>query len=185
MKVLDAYEAIRKDLRQEDRGNKDYRPRLGLYPMEKARFSISARAVTREEAEAAIRGFPAAQGWVCRQSSLDVFPTADARPDPNKGGVILSAELVATDGQRSLHLRQDGMGGWIVTEIAEGDAISAAAIDGLAHTTCLIGDNRVEGWLLYRVYWRHDEDQGYQTCASRLAEIRRDPKHKTKPCKEA
>ncbi len=183
MNVLDAYKAIREELRKEDK-NRDYRPRMGLYPMEEIRFSISARTVTRDEAEAAIQGFPAGQGWACRQSSLDVFRTSDTRPDPSRGGVILSAELVADDGQRSLHLRQDGGGGWVVTEIAEGDAAGEAGIDGLAHTTCLIGDNRVEGWLLYRVYWSHDKDQGWQTCASRLAGIRHDPKHRNNLCKE-
>lgn len=184
MRVLQAYEAIREELRQKDR-DEGYRPRLGLYPMQEARFSISSQTVGQYEAEAAIHDFPAAQGWVCRQSSLDVFQTADARPDPGEGGVILSAELVAGDRQRSLHLRQDGHGCWILTEIAEGDAAGATAIDGLAHTARIIGDNRVEGWLLYRVYWDYDEDQGWQTCASRLSEISRDPKHQNYPRKEA
>lgn len=181
MKVVDAYEAIRRELRDEDRG---YRPRLGLYQMGEVRFSISSRAVAHDEAEAEIQGFPAEQGWVCRQSKLHVFHTANTRPDPNAGGVILSAELVASDRQRSLHVRQDGMGGWILTKIAEGASADDAATDGLAHTTCLIGDNRVEGWVLYRVYWCHDKDQGWRTCAYRLQGLCRDPDHKFSPCRK-
>lgn len=176
--VLDAYEAIRLEIEREDRAGKDTHPYMGLYKMEPVYFSITTRTVNQAEAEQALAAFPAQQGWVCRQSSLNVFDHPNDRPDPTEGGVLLSAELVATDDQRSLHLRQNGAGAWLLSELCEGTAVNQAkAVDGLAHSVDLIGNSSVARKdLSYRVYWRHDADHGWQTCASRLHRTRRPAK---------
>lgn len=185
--VLKAFEAIRNKIDREDR-NRELRkpPFVDIYAMAEARFTITTRTVSQAEAEAALTRFQPEQGWVCRQSSLEVFAPNEAPPDPSNGGVLLSAELVGADANRSLHLRQNGMGDWLLSELCEGDAAQGGNVtQGLAHTTCLIGIDRVGGWLLYRVYWRHDPAHGWRTCAARLQGIQRDANHKSKPCRSA
>ncbi|MGB1108957.1 MAG: hypothetical protein ACPG4N_01295 [Gammaproteobacteria bacterium] len=184
--TLAAFEAIRQRIVQEDQRTPGWmQPAMDIYAMEAVRFSIDARRVTQDEAESALAAFDAQQGWICRQSSLDVFQTTHKRPNPNTGGVLLSAELVASDDRHSLHLRQDGHGGWIISDIREADLAGPDALDGLMHTTCQIGTNPVEGWLLYRVYWTHSEPIGWHPQISRFLRIDPDEKHSNKPCRPA
>ncbi|MGB0723321.1 MAG: hypothetical protein ACPGU7_13095 [Gammaproteobacteria bacterium] len=181
--TLAAFEAIRREISRADRSKRDWKtPAMDIHAMEPAWYSQQSRRASLDEAETAIKDFPADQGWICRQSTIDVFQAPNQRPASTQGGALLSAELVSKANSRSLHVRQNGHGDWIITEISEGDANDPAATEGLAHTSCLIGDQRVEGWLHYRVFWTHEEPFGWRASASRFLGITKDPKHTRNPC---
>jgi hypothetical protein len=62
-----------------------------------------------------LQAFAPEQGWLCFQSVVAEFWRAADLPSPSgQNGVILSGECVNTAGE-SLHVRQNGRGGWRVT----------------------------------------------------------------------
>lgn len=100
------------------------------------------------------------QGWICFQSRVVALPLERL---PEDAGLPLSAELA--HGDESLHLLPDGAGGWILTEIREGEGDEALA-DDVVH---LIRGER-GGRLHYRRYWRR-EASGFAPFAARLVRL--------------
>lgn len=106
-------------------------------------------------------------GWLYFQHTLWHSKSDISLPTQfdKEAGYLLYGELVSEDNQNSLHIRQDGQGGWIVTEFSE--------IDGgkthLVETIRLLGEFEKVGDLKYRVYWSFDsENNMYRQTAARF-----------------
>lgn len=113
-----------------------------------------------------IQSFGPTQGWLCYQSAVIAFPPGGLpKPDPALG-LLLSGELANAD-QESLHIRQDGRGGWRVTRFTPGQGKTFLVDDQafIAHTANS-GDRTQPHRLCYRRYWTTDDDHGvHQTAA--------------------
>ena len=106
-----------------------------------------------------IRAFGADQGWVCFQSRVRWFTPGDPFP---QDGTVLSAELAAGP-EHSLHLRQDGAGGWLAVRFSTGTGEPF-----LAEQTRILSEPPELGALCYQVLWQHDPDRGYRAVAARF-----------------
>jgi len=114
-----------------------------------------------EEVRQKVAEFAPEQGWLCFQSKVDYFR------EPAKmsfSGILLYGEVVKKATNQSLHIREEGQNGWILTyfEETEGD-------NYLVENTVLLGEKELApNKLGYRVYWQHDEKQGYRQLAARF-----------------
>lgn len=135
-----------------------------------ARFSIDEYGGLLDK----INAFKASEGWLTLQSKNIRFKAGDDLAQWAKHGWILQGELV--NGDTSLQIKGDGVGGWIVSEIVE---VNDDA-DGLLETVSFIAMPEVEEKeqglndrdknqrLYYQVYWRKDENLGYRREQSRF-----------------
>jgi hypothetical protein len=101
------------------------------------------------------------QGWLQFQSQVTTF-IAGAVPEPAPDwGVLLAAEAVDAAG-RSIHLRQHGTGGWLLTVCTPADDTSAEVEDDLvlADEVTQLPTDRAPGPLRYRRYWSLDPATG-------------------------
>jgi len=93
------------------------------------------------------------QGWLQFQSHQQYFTDGLPKPKPD-WGCLLAAEAVTDDGH-SLILRQYSGPGWLLSTHSH-DEKGDGLYDKIRHR--LHGAN---GFLVYRRYWRQDENRGY------------------------
>ena len=123
-----------------------------------------------------INTFLPADGWISYQSSVEQFQSMSVLPDiTNETGLILQAELVQTgDSKKSLHIRQNGTGGWIINTITqiENNDTETGILEKSKYITMPSRENKTEGCLHYQTYWQLNENgEGYQKNLSRLVKI--------------
>ena len=110
-----------------------------------------------------IAAFAPNQGWLCYQSAVVAFPPGGLPEADADRGLILSGELTNT-AKHSLHIRQDGRGGWHLTRFTPG-AGDAYLVDD----HCLIAhgsDPQHPRRLHYRRYWTQDDQHGIRQAAA-------------------
>jgi hypothetical protein len=148
-----------------------------LLGSEKPRFDICTLKIdpkpclSSEGVRQALQDFHPEQGWLCFQSKLTRFLPNEPLPD---AGVLLYGEVKNKDGS-SLHIQQDGEGGWILTyyhEQSNGDTYLAENVLLIAET--YPDDPRNTRYdLKYRVFWgaldygqEDDDGQGWRQIAA-------------------
>lgn len=178
--VLTAYERIRSTF---DRG--DVSRQVPLPRMDLVRFRCRRETpdpTTPQAVIQAVTDFTPSQGWLCLQSKVLILDCAEdlEQGNPNDG-VILSGELVR-GANHSLHIRQNGQGGWILLYIDEGEGdqeglVHNARLLGNQHYLATVGENARAGVLCYRVYWTHEHEHGWRQSLSRLCGMYRHADH--------
>ena len=118
-----------------------------------------------------IEAFAPKQGWLCFQSEVAYFCQQDFCKNHSipSHGIILYGEVV--NDQSSLHIREEGQGGWILTELTEtqGDEYLVERKRFLGEGKVLPGGKRLSpDKLYYRIYWQHDKEYGYRQFAARF-----------------
>jgi hypothetical protein len=108
-----------------------------------------------------IEEFAPEQGWLCFQSEVKYF----CEPaEMSFSGILLYGEVVKNTTNQSLHIREDGQNGWILTYFEETNENIY-----LVENTVFLGEtNLVSNQLRYRVYWQHENNQGYYQLAARF-----------------
>jgi len=148
-----------------------------LLGAEEPRFDICSLNIDPESCAApeavreALQDFDPEEGWLCFQSALKRFLKGELLPD---AGVILYGEVKGKDG-RSLHIQQDGEGGWVLTYYHE----QSGGDTHLAEDVFLIAEaypddpKNTRYDLKYRVYWgdsdygkKDDDGQGWRQIAA-------------------
>lgn len=118
--------------------------------------------------------FKATQGWFAFQS--DVLFFTDAQDITYPQGYLLNGECINADGA-SLNVREDGNGGWKVTEFLEVDGdpdTDAQTHHCMVDESVMLGKCREDApdnaqpKICYRRYWKHTEDIGYHIFVSRF-----------------
>jgi len=118
---------------------------------------------TSEEVEAKVKAFEPIQGWLCFQSEIKYFCKNCKEQTMPYTGILLYGEVVNAAGE-SLHIREDGQGGWILTILTE-----TKGEQYLVETKEFLGEKKLAPEkLYYRVYWQYDEEQGYHQFAARF-----------------
>lgn len=135
-------------------------------PMESVWLRIETqrhfREPAREALRAAIESFEFTDGWVCFTGKVEAYASFASLP---RDMTMLSAEL--RRGQtESLHVRQDGQGGWLLTRMTETSHSPGQQL--LASDQQFISTRKELGPLRYRVYWRYDDGQGYRKYVARF-----------------
>jgi len=101
------------------------------------------------------------QGWLCFQNKVKFFRKEEQIPTDST--ILLYGEVVNADGI-SLHIREDGQGGWILTYLTETDGN-----EYLVENQTFLGEKKLAPErLYYRVYWQNDDKQGYRRVAARF-----------------
>jgi hypothetical protein len=106
-----------------------------------------------------LRAFAPGSGWLCFQSHrVDVEQGALPEPKPH-WGLLLSAECFDPDTGHSLHLRQNGRGGWSLSyyQPGDGDHYLYDEVTLVSHQNNL---KRKPKRLHYRRYWQMDPQRG-------------------------
>ncbi|MCP4702799.1 MAG: hypothetical protein GY862_38960 [Gammaproteobacteria bacterium] len=119
-----------------------------------------------EQVRQQIKTFAPEQGWLCFQSKVRRFLTAESFTLAPDTEIILYGELKGKDG-RALHIRQDGMGGWKLAYFSsrEGDRHLREETVLLAETNPdVLGEARQN--LKYLLYWTQDGAQGWRQAAA-------------------
>ncbi|MEK8016491.1 MAG: hypothetical protein VSS75_006445, partial [Candidatus Parabeggiatoa sp.] len=148
---------------------------------------------TPEAVQDKIEAFAPKQGWLCFQSEVAYFCQHDFCDNHSipSHGIILYGEVVKD--QSSLHIREDGQGEWIVTELTEtqgdeylveekrflGEGKKLTETQGdeyLVEEKRFLGEGKklTPDELYYRIYWQHDKQYGYRQCAARFTEFRQE-----------
>lgn len=119
----------------------------------------------------AIHDFKPVQGWLCIQSNVLFFHESKKFVLPE--GVLLNGEAVNENGE-SLHIREDGKGGWLLTSFREVDPeeeeeccrcmVEDFAFLGTSHAK----DPKDYPQITYRRYWNYDEDFGCRQFSARF-----------------
>jgi hypothetical protein len=115
-----------------------------------------------------VADFAPDSGWLCFQSEvLRIHDGQLPGPDEDRG-LPLSGELVNGAGE-SLHLRQNGRGGWIVTRFTpeQGKEYLVDDCSLIAHESNP-ERRRDPGQLCYRRYWCLDPHHGVRQAAARF-----------------
>lgn len=138
---------------------------------------------TSEQVRQQIEKFAPEQGWLCFQSEVQYFPKPEDNTEnaehqisslkksrwwtrilPKFSGtsfkmpsssILLYGEVLK--GQKhTLHIREDGQGGWVLTEFIEGKGNNY-----LVEDQKFLGEKEVAPKeLCYRVYWQYDDKHG-------------------------
>lgn len=119
------------------------------------------RPADAEQLRQLIEAFQPREGWICWQNDVTHFPPGAPEYPPDKH--LLYAEFANADA--SLHVNEDGQGGWIVTWFKEG------AGEAFAVTETRFMGERLEDMpdkLWYRVYWQDTGQWGFRQIAARF-----------------
>jgi len=120
---------------------------------------------TPEAVQDKIEAFAPKQGWLCFQSEVAYFCQQDFCKNHSipSHGIILYGEVV--NDQTSLHIREEGQGGWILTELTE-----TQGNEYLVEGKHFLGEGKdlTPDKLYYRIYWQYDEQYGYRQFAARF-----------------
>ena len=112
----------------------------------------STQVSEAEKVEQFVKDWKPHQGWLSRQSAVQVMRSPNDMLAPGKGHVT-AAEFSGSGG--SLHIRQKA-GGWVVTEVTEG-----AGDDVIVEPLTFVADKWLvtdKTGLLYHRYWVLDQD---------------------------
>ena len=139
-------------------------PKLKIKGQENLQFCGLERepepCFTPEKVEAQVNAFEPIQGWLCFQSKIEHFCKGQTMPYT---GILLYGEVVNAAG-KSLHIREDGQGGWILTTFTETEGDKY-----LVETKEFLGEKKLApDKLCYRVYWQCHEKHGYHQFAARF-----------------
>jgi hypothetical protein len=119
-----------------------------------------------EQVQAEITKFEPEQGWLCFQSDVEYFCKGEAIP--TSSGILLYGEVSKSESEESLHIREDGQSGWILTHFieTEGDRY-------LKEKQLFLGEgkNLTPEKLHYHVYWQYNKEHGYHQYAARFVEF--------------
>ena len=166
--LLGVYDQFR-DLRDRDG---DLLPRMRIESLQvrpaRVRALPSEPSAGASELAQLIADFAPDSGWLCFQSEVMQVRGA-VLPEPDRArGLLLSGELVDADGE-SLHIRQDGRGGWIATRFTPGVGERYLVDEHRLVVFEPDPDRRDRpGWLRYLRYWRLDPDHGIRQAAARF-----------------
>lgn len=175
--VLAAYAKVRSAFDDGDASQRVPLPRMARVRFRSRRETPDP--TTPQAVIQAVMDFAPSQGWLCFQSQLLVLDrTEDLERRAPHAGAILSGELIR-GADHSLHIRQNGRGGWILLYIDEGEGdqeglVHNARLLGNQHYPATVGESSRPGVLCYRVYWKHDPEQGWCQALSRLCGMYRD-----------
>jgi hypothetical protein len=106
-----------------------------------------------------IANFAPVEGWLCYQSAV-IEVRDGAVPKPGDGrGLILSGELINAAWE-SLHIRQNGRGGWLLTRFTpdRGETYLADEHRFVVHAPTQ-GYTSAPRYLRYRRFWTLGKDQ--------------------------
>lgn len=105
-------------------------------------------------------------GWLCYQSKVVEVKDGNLAGNQDGLGLILSGELTNAAGE-SLHIRQDGRGGWLVSRFTpdQGDCYLADIQRLIVHAPHQDQPRRAR-YLRYRRYWKQDEHHGVRQHAA-------------------
>lgn len=144
--------------RQRTRAGTDRLPR-----MEAGEVEIMTELVAdHDEVVRQLKVFAPSCGWIGFQSKNSVFTNGVVTvPDEDDTGLLLSAECYNTVENESLHIRQDGAGGWLLIRV-EMRAGNSAFFD----TVALVAADKELRWLRYRRYWHIDAEHGAEPFAA-------------------
>ncbi len=118
---------------------------------------------TFEEVKAKVKAFEPKQGWLCFQDKVEYFCRNCEKKEMPYSSILLYGEVINVDG-KSLHIREDGRGGWILTYFTETEGEQY-----LVETKEFLGEKKLApDKLYYRVYWQHDKEHGYHQFAARF-----------------
>lgn len=120
------------------------------------------------ELERQIADFAPDRGWVCYQSEVATVQDGQLPRSDSKRGLLLSGELVNLANE-SLHIRQDGQGGWVVTRFIpdQGEEYLVDDYSLIVHERD--PERRANpGRAYYRRYWRPDPQHGIRQAAARF-----------------
>jgi len=106
-------------------------------------------------------------GWLTFQGEVIFFSASTPLVLPADSGLLLNGEIVVSK-EQSLHIREDGQGGWLATTFTEhektGEEVLSQSCKLLA--TGNKQNPKLFPALLYNRYWKHLESFGYhQYCA--------------------
>lgn len=103
------------------------------------------------------------EGWVCWQSAVTYFQKGDLTYPEEEW--LLYGEM-AKPGS-SLHIRENGEGGWLVTQVDESENPDSG--DFAVTTTDLLGEsNRAPKNLCYHIFWQDIDRDGFRQVSSRF-----------------
>ncbi|OGT90062.1 MAG: hypothetical protein A2286_03435 [Gammaproteobacteria bacterium RIFOXYA12_FULL_61_12] len=132
-----------------------------LPEMETASVSIQTDPFkSNEDAWKRLEEFKPSQGWIGFKSANRLFTQGILPAMDDETGSLLSAEAVNAQG-KSLHVRYDGAGQWLVTQYG-----LAAGTEYLADTLVHIAHDNALGQLRYRRFWRIGDDGGAEPFAA-------------------
>lgn len=109
--------------------------------------------------------FEPESGWLCFQSLVcDIVRGEPLRKPDTNTGVLLCGESVNEKGE-SLHLRQDGRGGWLATLFQPrlGMLFLADQVEFIAHGSV---KGNIDRRLRYKRYWAIQEGRGLRQHAA-------------------
>ncbi len=137
-----------------------------------------------EKLAAIIKQFQPKDGWLVLQSDVIYFYdnnligldqndgiftcTLDPMPKEELSGYFINAEMVNND-NKSLHIVEDGDGGWIITRYwEETDKTPNTVMDKVS----LLGKQKINATSQPRIhycrYWEHSKNKGYHIKAARF-----------------
>jgi len=176
----------------EIRGLKNFHQHLDTCQLQ---VSSSDGLTNFQQVREKVKQFNPEQGWLCFQSEVIYFETEENQDNSQKeqalnkpsffeklglsirlwrklpntqfkmpeSGILLYGEVV--NNQKSLHIREDGHGGCILTYFTE-----KKGKDVLVETKSFLGEGKglTPEKLYYRIYWQYDEQYGYRQFAARF-----------------
>ncbi|MDM8559772.1 hypothetical protein [Candidatus Parabeggiatoa sp. HSG14] len=122
-----------------------------------------------EIVEKNVKAFKPMQGWLCFQSGVEYFCKNCKEKTMPYSGILLYGEVVNAEGE-SLHIRENGQGGWILTIFTETEGNKY-----LVETKEFLGEKKLAPEkLYYHVYWQYDEKHGYHQFAARFTGFKKE-----------
>ncbi len=109
-----------------------------------------------------ILDFQPQAGWICWQNRVSYFYFQHGKLEYPEATHLLYGEFSKPDA--SLHVNEDGQGGWIVTCYEESAGNTFAVTD--SH---FLGESKhAPAKLYYRVYWQDTKEHGFRQIAARF-----------------
>ena len=146
-------------------------------------YTEQQRTNDPEKLATIIKQFQPKDGWIVLQSNVIYFYdnnlinieqkgsifncTLDPKPKEELAGCFINAEMVNKNDE-SLHIVEDGDGGWIITNYRETDDTPNTLMDKIS----LLGKQRIDAKkqpkIHYCRYWTNSKDKGYHIKAARF-----------------
>lgn len=135
----------------------------------------SNNVVDQDELLERINNFLPASGWITCQSEVKLLLNEQQLITNTETGWILYGELCKEG--ISLHIRQNAMDGWTVSEITEVAGETDGIFETVKYITMPVFDQEKEGKpkegeLIYQVYWKPRPEGGFQKSLCRLLTVR-------------
>ena len=148
-------------------------------------YTEQQRTDDPEKLATIIKQFQPKDGWIVLQSNVIYFYDnnlidieqkdgifnciLDPKPKEELAGYFINAEMV-NDDNKSLHIVEDGDGGWIITSYQQDEVNNTP--NTVMDKVSLLGKQRLDATrqprINYQRYWMHDTDKGYHIKAARF-----------------